>query len=72
MIRIGVGGGAAPDRAAPPGGPLPSGVLQEHDRVRVRCGSTFEPSNGNWSFVDAQDPGITFAITGPWRSGSLQ
>ncbi|WP_199430238.1 alkaline phosphatase PhoX [Qaidamihabitans albus] len=35
------------------------------------CGSTFEPKNGNWLFVNAQSPGITFAITGPWRTGSL-
>jgi hypothetical protein len=30
------------------------------------CGSTFEPKNGNWLFANAQTPGITFAITGPW------
>ncbi|WP_020573980.1 PhoX family protein [Actinopolymorpha alba] len=35
------------------------------------CGSTFEPKNGNWLFANAQSPGITFAITGPFRSGSL-
>lgn len=35
------------------------------------CGSTFEPKNGNWLFANAQSPGITFAITGPWRTGSL-
>jgi uncharacterized protein len=35
------------------------------------CGSTFDPKNGNWLFVNVQTPGITFAITGPWRSGSL-
>ncbi|WP_049565293.1 PhoX family protein [Streptomyces sp. SBT349] len=35
------------------------------------CGSTFEPRNGNWLFANAQSPGITFAITGPWRRGSL-
>ncbi|MDT0344115.1 PhoX family protein [Streptomyces litchfieldiae] len=35
------------------------------------CGSTFEPRNGNWLFANAQNPGITFAITGPWRRGSL-
>ncbi|WDZ83110.1 PhoX family protein [Micromonospora cathayae] len=35
------------------------------------CGSTFEPKNGNWLFVNVQNPGITFAITGPWRRGSL-
>jgi secreted PhoX family phosphatase len=35
------------------------------------CGATFEPRNGNWLFVNIQSPGITFAITGPWRQGSL-
>jgi len=35
------------------------------------CGSTFEPKNGNWLFVNVQSPGITFAITGPWATGSL-
>ncbi|GGS31063.1 PhoX family protein [Actinokineospora fastidiosa] len=35
------------------------------------CGSTFEPKNGNWLFFNAQSPGITFAVTGPWRRGSL-
>jgi hypothetical protein len=31
----------------------------------------FEPKNGNWLFVNIQTPGITFAITGPWRQGAL-
>jgi uncharacterized protein len=35
------------------------------------AGSTFEPMNGSWLFVNIQTPGITFAITGPWRRGSL-
>jgi secreted PhoX family phosphatase len=35
------------------------------------CGATFEPKNGNWLFVNIQAPGITFAITGPWKQGSL-
>jgi uncharacterized protein len=35
------------------------------------CGSTFEPRNGGWLFANLQSPGITFAITGPWRKGSL-
>jgi uncharacterized protein len=34
-------------------------------------GSTFEPRQGQWLFVNMQTPGITFAITGPWREGSL-
>ena len=35
------------------------------------AGATFEPKNGNWLFVNAQSPGVTFAITGPWRKGAL-
>jgi secreted PhoX family phosphatase len=35
------------------------------------AGSTFEPKNGAWLFVNIQTPGITFAITGPWQLGSL-
>ncbi|MEV6108582.1 alkaline phosphatase PhoX [Streptomyces sp. NPDC051940] len=35
------------------------------------AGSVFEPRNGNWLFVNIQTPGITFAITGPWRQGGL-
>lgn len=35
------------------------------------AGATFEPKHGNWLFVNLQSPGITFAITGPWREGAL-
>jgi hypothetical protein len=35
------------------------------------AGATFEPKSGNWLFVNLQTPGITFAITGPWRQGAL-
>lgn len=35
------------------------------------AGSVFEPMNGNWMFLNIQSPGITFAITGPWRQGPL-
>ena len=35
------------------------------------AGATFEPKNGNWLFVNLQSPGITFAITGPWKQGAL-
>ncbi|MET0728714.1 MAG: alkaline phosphatase PhoX [Acidimicrobiales bacterium] len=34
-------------------------------------GATFEPKNGNWLFANLQSPGISFAITGPWRQGPL-
>lgn len=34
------------------------------------AGATFS-SNGEWLFVNLQNPGITFAITGPWGKGLL-
>lgn len=35
------------------------------------AGATFEPKSGNWLFANLQSPGITVAITGPWRQGAL-
>jgi secreted PhoX family phosphatase len=35
------------------------------------AGAVFEPRNGSWLFVNLQSPGITLAITGPWRKGAL-
>lgn len=35
------------------------------------AGATFEPKRGDWLFVNIQSPGVTFAITGPWRKGAL-
>lgn len=35
------------------------------------CGATFEPTNGNWLFVNIQSPGMTLAITGPWKQLGL-
>jgi secreted PhoX family phosphatase len=34
------------------------------------AGATFSP-NGQWLFLNMQNPGITFAITGPWEHGAL-
>lgn len=34
------------------------------------AGATFS-SDGKWLFVNAQKPGMTFAITGPWGTGLL-
>jgi len=34
------------------------------------AGATYSP-DGRWLFVNVQSPGITFAITGPWRRGAL-
>jgi uncharacterized protein len=34
------------------------------------AGANWSP-DGNWLFVNIQDPGTTFAITGPWSNGAL-
>jgi secreted PhoX family phosphatase len=34
------------------------------------AGACYSP-DGEWLFVNIQSPGITFAITGPWRNGAL-
>ena len=39
-------------------------------RAREFAGATYSP-DGRWLFVNAQTPGITFAVTGPWADGPL-
>ncbi|HEX6985225.1 MAG TPA: alkaline phosphatase PhoX [Planctomycetaceae bacterium] len=39
-------------------------------RTQEWCGATFSP-DGEWLFANIQTPGITFAITGPWKTGGL-
>ncbi len=34
------------------------------------AGATYSP-DGRWLFVNAQNPGISFAVTGPWESGLI-
>ena len=34
------------------------------------AGATYSP-DGKWLFVNIQSPGITCAVTGPWRNGAL-
>lgn len=34
------------------------------------AGATYSP-DGKWLFFNVQSPGITFAVTGPWRNGAL-
>ena len=34
------------------------------------AGATYSP-DGKWLFFNIQSPGITFAVTGPWRNGGL-
>lgn len=54
-----------------PDGGVPGKTVAPGDyRGSEWCGSTFDPS-GKWLFANIQSPGITVAITGPWRKGSL-
>ncbi|MDB4614116.1 PhoX family protein [bacterium] len=39
-------------------------------RKEEMCGVTFSP-DGEWLFVNMQKPGVTLAITGPWKDGGL-
>ena len=39
-------------------------------RHREFAGATYSP-DGRWLFFNAQTPGITFAVTGPWADGPL-
>jgi secreted PhoX family phosphatase len=56
----------------PPGGiPGKPAIAPADYRGSEWAGATFDPMNGNWLFVNIQTPGITFAITGPWRNGAL-
>ena len=48
-----------------------NGVAQPRDlRASEFAGACYSP-DGRWLFVNAQSPGITFAITGPWGAGPL-
>lgn len=40
------------------------------DEDKEFCGATFSP-DGDVLFVNIQTPGVSFAITGPWRNGAL-
>ena len=52
-------------------GPVAGKAVEPGDyRDLEWAGSTFD-RRGNWLFANIQTPGITFAITGPWRKGSL-
>ena len=53
------------------GGTGSKSVAPDDYRGSEWAGSCFEPKNGNWMFANLQSPGITFAITGPWRKGAL-
>ena len=53
------------------GGTAGKNVAPSDYRGSEWAGATFEPKRGNWLFANLQTPGITFAITGPWRKGAL-
>ena len=51
-------------------------LAEEHNgiagdfRHREFAGATYSP-DGDWLFFNAQTPGITFGVTGPWANGAL-
>jgi uncharacterized protein len=62
---------AANNVVLPDGVPGRPAIAPGDYSTREWCGSTFDPVRGKWLFANIQTPGITFAITGPWRNGSL-
>lgn len=53
------------------GGTAGKAVAPNDYRSSEWAGSVFEPKNGSWLFLNIQSPGITLAVTGPWRQGAL-
>ncbi len=53
------------------GGTAGKSVAAQDYRGSEWAGATFEVKHGRWLFANLQSPGITFAITGPWRDGGL-
>jgi secreted PhoX family phosphatase len=50
--------------------PEPRNGLTGDFSQREFAGATYSP-DGKWLFFNAQTPGITFAVTGPWADGGL-
>lgn len=44
--------------------------LQDPARRNEFAGANWSP-DGNWLFFNIQDPGSTYAVTGPWERGAL-
>lgn len=44
--------------------------LTRPDRRNEFAGANWTP-DGNWLFFNIQDPGVTYAVTGPWEDGAL-
>lgn len=51
-------------------GERPRNVEPKDFRNQEWAGATFSP-DGKWLFANIQNPGITFAITGPWEDGLI-
>jgi secreted PhoX family phosphatase len=49
---------------------VPRNGLSGDYSQREFAGATYSP-DGKWLFFNAQTPGITFAVTGPWAEGGL-
>jgi uncharacterized protein len=49
-----------------PNGIIPAGNYRQSEWA----GACYSP-DGRWLFANIQTPGVTFAITGPWRKGTL-
>ena len=52
------------------GAPPNSTIAPNDYRTQEWAGACYSP-DGRWLFVNIQTPGVTFAITGPWRKGPL-
>jgi len=48
---------------------VPYSAGRPGDRAEF-AGANWSP-DGNWLFVNVQDPGVTYGITGPWEGGAL-
>lgn len=44
--------------------------LSDPTRRNEFAGANWSP-DGNWLFFNIQDPGTTYAVTGPWEAGAL-
>ena len=62
--------GALPTSMQPYTRPDNAVTFNQNYRSNEWAGATFD-RRGEWLFVNVQTPGVTFAITGPWRNGPL-
>jgi secreted PhoX family phosphatase len=56
--------------AAPTTTPAPRVARRRNFTDSEFAGACYSP-DGQWLFANIQSPGITVAITGPWRRGAL-